>query len=276
MRRAWPVPLLCALLLFAAGGDAAEVGDPFPAMAASYLVKLNGAILWAHDPGRPLPPASLAKMMTALLVLERGRLDGVATASEAASCETGTRLGLSPGDRMRVRDLLAATLLGSANDAARVLAEHVAGSEARFVRLMNAKARALGMRGTHFANATGHHHPELRSTAEDLALLAEAALRNEVFAGLAATVRMEVRTADGRRVFTLENKNEMVGRYPGAIGVKTGYTREAGACLVVLAERGEDRALLVMLNAPNRWWDAVAMLDNAFLAAQKMREARRP
>ncbi|MBI5419170.1 MAG: D-alanyl-D-alanine carboxypeptidase, partial [Deltaproteobacteria bacterium] len=257
-------------------GAAAEVSDPFPGVASSYLLKANGKTIWAHSPDRRLPPASLTKIMTALVVLERGRLDGVVTVSEAAARETGAGIGLKPGDRVRAGDLLAATLLGSANDACHALAEHIAGSEERFTRLMNERGRALGMRDTHFANSTGHHHPKLYSTARDLALLAEAVLAHVPFADLVSTVRMGIRTVDGRRTFSLENKNEIIGRYRGAIGVKTGYTKEAGPCLVALAERSGTMVLLVMLNAPNRWWDAVAMLDSAFRQAGMAAGDRRP
>jgi D-alanyl-D-alanine carboxypeptidase (penicillin-binding protein 5/6) len=238
--------------------------DPFPGVAASYLLKIDGKAVWEHRPDRRLPPASLTKIMTALLVLERGRLGEVTTVSRAASRETGTRIGLAAGDRMRVAELLAAALIGSANDAARALAEHADGTEERFVKRMNDRAAALGMRDTRFANATGHHHPGHYSTANDMAVLAEAALADERFARLAATVRLDVRTADGGRTFPLENRNEMVGRYRGVVGVKSGYTLEAGPCLAASAVRGKTRVLLVLLNAPNRWWDAAGMLDNAF------------
>jgi len=262
----------CALLLASPAGARAEVKDPFPSLAASYLLRLNGADLWAHDPDRPLPPASLTKIMTALLTIESGRLKETATVSGAAARETGTRLGLKPGDRMRVEDLLAATMLGSANDAARALADHLAGNEAKFVLLMNRRARELGMQRTRFANATGHDHPDLRSTAADLARLAAAALSHERFSRLVAEIDREVRTADGKRSFRLENKNELVGRYRGAVGVKSGYTSGAGPCLVAIARRGADRVLLVLLNAPNRWWDAEAVLDLAFLEAKRDRK----
>jgi len=262
----------CALLLAGPAGARAEVRDPFPSLAASYLLRLNGADLWARDPDRPLPPASLTKIMTALLAIESGRLEETATVTGAAARETGTRLGLKVGDRMRVEDLLAATMLGSANDAARALADHLAGDEAKFVLLMNRRARELGMRRTRFANATGHDHPDLRSTASDLARLVAAALSHERFSRLVAEIYREVRTVDGNRSFRLENKNELVGRYRGAVGVKSGYTSGAGPCLVAIAQRGADRVLLVLLNAPNRWWDAEAVMDLAFLEARRDRK----
>ncbi len=268
--------VVCAILLVGPSGAGAEVTDPFPSLAASYLLRLNGVTLWAHVPDRPLPPASLTKIMTALLTIESGRLEEVATVSEAAARETGTRLGLLPGDRMRVGDLLAATMLGSANDAARALAEHLAGNEEKFVLLMNRRARELGMRKTRFANATGHDHPKLKATATDLARLAAEALSHEEFSRLVADIHREVRTADGTRVFRIENRNELVGRFRGAVGVKSGYTQGAGPCLVAIAQREGDRVLLVLLNAPNRWWDAEAVMDRAFLEARRDRKGDSP
>ena len=121
---------LCLGIVASAAWAAAEgPGDPFGNVAAAYLVKVDGREVWARNPSTRLPPGSLAKMMTALLVLERADLRSVVTVSREASRETGTRLGLAPGDRMTVLELLAATLLGSANDACHALADHVAGSE---------------------------------------------------------------------------------------------------------------------------------------------------
>jgi D-alanyl-D-alanine carboxypeptidase (penicillin-binding protein 5/6) len=248
----------------AAQAGSTAPADRFGSVGAAYLVKIDGREVWARNPDRRLPPGSLTKMMTALLVLERAGLGQVVTVSEAASRETGTRLGLSPGDRMPVVDLLAATLLGSANDACHALADHVAGSEGKFVSRMNARAREMDLRGTRFANACGHDAPGLHSTARDLARLAETAMGNPVFARMVGIVRGEVATADGRRKFLLENKNELVGRYRGAAGVKTGFTRRAGKCLVAWAERDGRRVLLVLLDAPDRWWKAEEILDAAF------------
>jgi serine-type D-Ala-D-Ala carboxypeptidase (penicillin-binding protein 5/6) len=276
MFRVFGGTVACAILLAGPAGAAAEVADPFPRMAASYIVRLNGETLWAHEPDRPLPPASLTKIMTALLAIESGRLDEIATVTEAAARATGSRLGLAPGDRMRIEDLVAATMLGSANDAARALAEHLAGSEAGFVQLMNRRARELGMRKTRFANAAGHDHPDLKATAADLARLAAAALSHERFSRLVAEIHREVRTADGKRVFRLENRNELVGRYRGAVGVKSGHTGGAGPCLIAVARRDGDRVLLVLLNARNRWWDAEAVMDRAFLEARRNRKGDRP
>ena len=245
----------------------AERSAPSPQTAAAYLVQVNGTTIWSQAGQRRLPQASLAKIMTALLVLEQGRPEELITVGITAARETGTRIGLKQGDRLRTQDLLAATLLNSANDACRALADHLGAGQPRFVIRMNRRAQELGLANTHFANACGHDHREQYSTAEDLARLAELAMSHRAFAGLVRTVTMPIGTVNGQRSFRLENKNELVGRYRGAIGIKTGTTEKAGKCLIALAERESNRVLLVMLKAPERWWQAVAILDRAFAAA---------
>jgi D-alanyl-D-alanine carboxypeptidase (penicillin-binding protein 5/6) len=264
IRRALLLAFCLGIVASAAWAEAAGPGDPFGNVAAAYLVKVDGREVWARNHSTRLPPGSLTKMMTALLVLERADLRGVATVSREASRETGTRLGLAHGDRMTVIELLAATHIGSANDACHALADHVAGSEAKFVALMNARARELGLSNTRFANACGHDAPGLYSTARDLARLAETAMGNPVFAKMAGLEDGWISTVGKAREFSLENKNLLIGRYRGAIGVKTGFTGSAGKCLVALAERGGKRVLLVLLNAPDRWWKAEEILDAAF------------
>ena len=264
MRAGWLLGLCLGLVASATWAEGTAPGDPFGNVAAAYLVKVDGREVWARNPSTRLPPGSLTKMMTALLVLERADLRSVAAVSREASRETGTRLGLSPGDRVTVLELLAATLVGSANDACHVLAEHVAGSERKFVTRMNARAREMGLSNTRFANACGHDAAGMRSTARDLALLAETAMGNPVFATMAGLEDGWISTADAGKKFPIKNKNLLIGRYRGAIGVKTGFTGSAGKCLVALAERGEERVLLVLLNAPDRWWKAEEILDAAF------------
>ncbi|HEX7519196.1 MAG TPA: serine hydrolase [Candidatus Deferrimicrobium sp.] len=265
-----PYPVRTALFLafclgiVATASRVEAAGNPFGNVAAAYLVKVDGREVWSRNPSIRLPPGSLAKMMTALLVLERADLRSVVTVSREASRETGTRLGLAPGDRLTVLELLAATLLASANDACHALADHAAGSEKRFVDRMNARAREMGLSGTHFANACGHDDPGLYSTARDLACLAETAMGNPVFAKMAGLEDGWISTADAGKKFSLENKNLLIGRYRGAKGVKTGFTGRAGKCLAAFAERDGKRVLLILLNAPDRWWKAEEILDAAF------------
>jgi D-alanyl-D-alanine carboxypeptidase (penicillin-binding protein 5/6) len=270
VRRSWFTLLLATLAGNTAG---AEPASAYPSGATAYLVEVQGSTLWSHQADRALPPASLTKILTALLFLESGLpLDGMVTVSGNAQRATGARLRLRAGEKMRAGDVLAATLLQSANDACLALAEHVAGNRQRFVAAMNRRARELGLTRTHFSNPCGHDEPNHRSSARDLAELTKAAMRQPVFAELVQTVERRVTTLRGRS-FDLENKNELVGRYPGAIGVKSGFTTRAGKCLVALANKDGVTVLLVVLNAPNRWWESVALLDRAF---EHARSAPRP
>jgi len=246
-------------------GNATVAADPYPWIAAAYVVKRDGALLWAGSAERRLAPASLAKLMTALLALERGALDAPVTVGRGVLQATGTRIGLKPGDKLRTGDLLAATVVRSANDACRALAEHLGKTVKSFVLAMNERAAALGLANTHFADPCGHDREGQYTTAGDLARLAEEVMRHDEYLRLAGLQRLTIHTLGGRS-FALRNTNALIGRYPGAIGLKTGYTEGAGMCLVVLAERDGVRVLAVLLNAPNRWWNAVGLLDRAFAA----------
>jgi D-alanyl-D-alanine carboxypeptidase (penicillin-binding protein 5/6) len=262
-RLAWLWP---AVVLWSAGaGQAAEYTSP-AIHAEAYLVQVQGKTLWAANAHRRLPPASLTKVMSALLVLERGALDAVATVSPAAAGQGGSRLGLGAGDRLRVEDLLAAMLVRSANDACRALAEHEAGSEASFVARMNRRAAELGLRDTRFANACGWDAKGHYASASDLAVLAETALRVPTFAALVARPEARLETVDGRRQFVVHNTNVLLGRLRGVTGVKSGFTRRAGPCLIALAERERVRVLAVLLNGSNRWWEAAGLIEHAFAA----------
>lgn len=243
---------------------AAAATDPFPQVARAYLVSVDGAEVWEHSAGDRVAPASLTKLMTALLVDEAARPNEVVTVSPKAATETGSRMGLKGGERLRVKDLLAAAMIASANDACRALAEWRDGSEAAFVQRMNRKAAALGLKDTRFVNACGHDAAGHYSTARDLAKLSDAAMARPTIAEFAKQIEMTVATVDGTRSYRLTNRNALIGRYDGAVGVKSGFTAKAGKCVIALAERSGVRVLLVMLGGRDRWWDAHAMLNHAF------------
>ena len=259
--------LALAVACFLAGA-AHAVEDPYPWIASAYLVKRDDVVLWAGSADRRLPLASLAKMMTALLALERGGLDQPVKVGRGVLQATGTRIGLKPGEQLRASDLLAATVVRSANDACRALAEHLGGSVRVFVQAMNGRAVMLGLADTKFADPCGHDREGQYSSAADLARLAEEVMKHGEYMRLARLERISLKTLDGGRSFTLRNTNALLGRYPGAIGLKTGHTEGAGNCLVALAERDGVRVLAVLLNAPNRWWNAAGLLDRAFAAAR--------
>lgn len=255
--------MLAAGLAVAAPACAAT--NAFPKAAAAYVVERDGKVLWSGAADKRLQPASLAKLMTALLVIEGGGLDEIVAVSKAASRETGTRLGLREGERLTVRDLLTAAIVRSANDACRALADARGGSEVKFVAAMNARAKELGLENTRFANACGHDAERQYSTAADLSTLANQAAKKPEYMAAARLPRATIKTAGGRE-FSFDNTNALIGRYPGAIGLKTGTTPGAGTCLAALAEKDGSRVLLVMLRARDRWWGGDALLDRAFAA----------
>jgi D-alanyl-D-alanine carboxypeptidase (penicillin-binding protein 5/6) len=238
--------------------------NPFPDVARAYLVQVNGNTLWQKQADRRLPPASLTKLMTALLVIESLPLDSLVSISKAAAAETGSRLALEANSRFSVESLLKAALLQSANDACHALADHMAGSEPAFVSLMNLRAQKMGLTNTHFQNACGHDAENHYSSAEDLAKLANQALANPFIRTVASQPVATITSADKKYRYRLVNGNALVGRYAGVSGLKTGFTSKAGKCLIAYASREQKQVLLVMLNAPNRWWDAVDILDLAF------------
>jgi serine-type D-Ala-D-Ala carboxypeptidase (penicillin-binding protein 5/6) len=245
----------------------AQISDPFPKASASYLVQVKGSTLWAHDPDRKLPLASITKIMTAMIVIENCKTDEVVTVGKSVKTETGTKLGLRPGEKWKVLDLLKGALIYSGADACAALADHVAGSEERFVEIMNRRAQELGLSNTHFQNPVGHDNEEHYSTANDIAKLAKKALTYPIFAEIVSHARDKIKVVNGKRTLTIKNKNEMFGHFDGVKGVKTGYTPEAGKCLVALAGRNGTDVLLVLLNSPRRWKIADEMMKKAFAAA---------
>ncbi|TNC99147.1 MAG: D-alanyl-D-alanine carboxypeptidase (penicillin-binding protein 5/6) [Gallionellaceae bacterium] len=242
---------------------AATRPDPFPQVAHAYLVEVDGAVLWEKQAARKLPPASLTKLMTALLVLEQNQLQAPVSVSAEATRETGSRLNLKANEGFLVQDLLTATLMQSANDACHALADHLAGSESAFVKQMNRRAQELGLSATHFQNACGHDAPQHLSTANDLARLAHELLKHPQVIAITSQAKTTITTLEGK-AYKVSNKNALIGRYDGALGLKTGYTAKAGKCLVAYAKRKDKEVLLVLLHGQDRWWDTVDILDLAF------------
>lgn len=249
-------------LAFAAGAAFPFQDQPG---AGAVLLRVEGHAELAESIHRPLPPASLTKLALAVVALESGAMgrNAPVRVSRAAAGQTGSRLGLREGERVASDDLLAATLIASANDACLALAEHVAGSARVAVKRMNALVRRLGMAGTVFMDPCGFDRPGQKSTAADLARLADAAMRQPRILELAGTREKRIASADGRP-FPLKNTNLLLGSYPGAVGLKTGYTSRAGRCLIALARRDGIEVLLVMLAAEDRWDTAERLLEAGF------------
>jgi D-alanyl-D-alanine carboxypeptidase (penicillin-binding protein 5/6) len=216
-----------ALAWLAAAVLAGTASAAPPAVQADAYLVVNGAtgeVLASHDADERLAIASITKLMTALVVLDRARLDEVVTVPRGATLVGESSIHLAPGERLTVADLLRAALIQSANDAAQALAYHVGrGSVARFVALMNAKAAELGLEDTRFANPHGLDAPGHYSTARDVTRLAQIAMRRPFIRETVA--RRTASIAGGRELFTW---NDLLGRFPNLIGVKTGHTARAG------------------------------------------------
>ncbi len=238
-------------------------GPVISADAAVLIDARSGRLLWSRNADQARAPASTTKMMTALVALERGQLNEVIVVPRAAAATPGSSAGLRAGDRYTLAALLRGLLLRSGNDAAAAIATHLAGSEEGFAALMNARARALGLRSTHFVNPHGLTAPFHYSSALDLALIARAGLAVPAFAQLVATADAEMRGWDSmqreiRR--ELHNTNRLLVAYDWVDGVKTGTTNAAGNCLVASGNRGGFRLIAVVLHSDDRWGDAVRLL----------------
>jgi D-alanyl-D-alanine carboxypeptidase (penicillin-binding protein 5/6) len=244
--------------------------EPPPIGAASAVLvdAESGQGLFALNPAERRPVASLTKLMTAYLVMTKTSPSDVVTVSDEAASgrEVGiSSLGLEPGEQISVGELLYALLLQSANDAAVALAERVGGTEEGFVEMMNRTAARLGMSRTAFASSNGLDDTGY-STARDLARLTRAAYRLPGFGTIAATRTHAIPAPEGDpRV--IQNRNALLWLYPGAIGVKTGFTSAAGFCIVAVAERDGERLIAVVLGEPNEAFsDAAALLNYGFAA----------
>jgi len=215
-----------------------ELADAAPgvAMPAGVLWTTDGRALWERGADDERAMASTTKIMTALVVLDHADLDEVVTVSARAARVGEAGIKLVAGQQLTVGELLEGTVVRSGNDASFALAEHVGGDVESFVRMMNEKARALGLEDTSFANPHGLDAPNHYTTAEDLATIAMVAMRDPRFAALVRMPMITVKQVDGA-VVTYENSNKLIGTYPGATGVKTGWTNKAGYCVVASAER---------------------------------------
>ena len=218
------------------------------AEAAVVMDADSGRLLYAQNPDKRLANASTTKIMTALLTLEQPDQDRYFTVDSDAIQVEGTTMGLQPGDSVTLHQLAAGMLLPSGNDAANAAAVEIAGSEEAFVRLMNQRAAELGLENTQYRNPSGLDAEGHYSSARDLAALAAHALETEDFADIVS--KQEIRMAFGNPPYnrSLYTTNKLLERYPYAIGVKTGYTDDAGLCLVTAAEKDGTRLIIVTLN----------------------------
>ncbi len=230
---------------------------PFTVDAASAVLMdvKTGTILFAQNPDQALPPASVTKVMTLLLVMEaidegKIRFEDIVTASEKATSMGGSQIYLKVGEQMSVEDLVKSVVIASANDAALALAEHISGSEEAFVKRMNERAEELGMRNTHFENTNGLDDTTTNhvTSARDIAIMSCELLKHEQILRFTTTWMDSIR--DG--AFGLTNTNRLVRFYPGATGLKTGSTSKAKFCISASAERDGLHLVAVIMASPTR------------------------
>lgn len=250
---------------------ARAAGPEVSAQSAVVLTADTGAVLFEKDGHTPRPVASTTKIMTALLALEAAqeRGDPLVDITQEMVAVEGSSMGLQAGDSISLTGLAAGMLLASGNDAANAAALYLDASLESFAARMNQRAAVLGMEDTHFVTPSGLDGEDAQglghlSTAYDMALLARAALEDQAFRQLCSSPSLAVEFAEPVKRVTYTNHNKLLTQYQGCVGVKTGFTKEAGRCLVSAAERDGALLIAVTLNAPNDWQDHTALLDYGF------------
>ena len=258
MKRMLAGLFFCFILLYngCAGAESAR--------SAVLIEAQTGRVLYAYNAHEPLPMASTTKIMTALLALEQGALADRVTVGPNAYGVPGTSIYLEQGEQLTLEEMLYGLMLASGNDAAVAIAEHIGGTAEEFCRMMTARAAEIGCENTVFTTPHGLPDPGHHTTAWDLALIALEAMKNPVFREIVATQRASLPWAGREYGRVLTNKNRLLTEYPGAMGVKTGYTRAAGRCLVFAAERRGLRLIGAVLNCPDWFSRAEAILDEGF------------
>lgn len=259
--------MLSCLPVGAAAADL-EIAAP----SAILMDAATGTVLYEKNADELLPPASVTKIMTLLLVMEAldsGKIgwDDMVVTSDAAAAKGGSQVYLEPGEQMSMDEMLKSVVVSSANDCATALAEHVAGSESAFVSMMNQRAAELGMTNTHFVNCTGlddgEDAAEHLTTARDIAIMSQALLRHDAIRKYTTIWMDTVRNGQ----FGLSNTNKLVRFYEGTTGLKTGFTQGAGHCLSASAQRNGIELIAVVLHcasSTDRFESAKALLDYGF------------
>lgn len=234
------------------------------AMSALLVDVRTGTVLYELNPTRRSYPASLTKLMTALLIVERGNLDELVTVPKEATLVGESSAGLKEGELVTLRQLLYLALVRSANDACVAAAIRIAGSVEAFIKMMNERAVELGAQDTHFCNPHGLHHKDHYTTALDLLRITMAALSYEEIRKAVSTIVFEMSPTNKSQARVFKNRNRLLWEYEGADGVKTGYTIPAGRCLVATATRNDWQLMAIVLKSEDAFKDAKALLDFGF------------
>lgn len=264
--------LLAALILIVAlimNSIALAAGEPKLAAESAILVESStGRIIYEKNPDTPHEPASMTKMLTCILALEKlDPLEEIVMGRDAVTTEDNT-LDWATGDSVSARDMITAVMLVSENGGAVALAQTIAGGESQFANMMNDKAKAIGCKRSRFANPNGLPNPNHYSTASDMARIAVYCMKNPTFREIVGTRRTSIHwTYPKDKWAELNNTNELLGKYKGANGIKTGWTQAAGGCLTASAQRGELELIAVIMRSTDhdtRFDDAENLFNYGF------------
>lgn len=255
---------LITILLLNVGAYAEDVQIDISASSAVLLVSGSNEVLFEKSAYEKRPMASTTKIMSSIIAIESGRLDEEITVTQEMTAVEGTSMGLLPNDRVSVSELVYGMLLSSGNDAANATAITIAGSTDAFVSMMNDKAKQIGMLSTNFATPSGLDADDHYSTAYDMALLGSYAIENEQFLEICSSSSAVVDYGNPPYKRRLTNHNKLLKIYDGAIGIKTGFTKKSGRCLVSAAERDGVTLICVTLNDADDWNDHKKLLDYGF------------
>lgn len=250
--------LLCSIFLWSATTIKTHAQNS--AKAAITIEAQTGISLYEKNADEQLPMASTTKIMTALVALENADINQTFTVSETACKVEGTQIGLLVGDQISLNDLLHMLMMKSANDAAQTIAENISGSLEAFAELMNERAKQMGLTHTHFENPHGLPSDNHYTTARELALIAAEALKNDTFAQIVSTKKKKL----DYHGLVIENSNRLLSSYEYTTGVKTGFTKAAGRCLVTSAKKDGVTLINVTLNDGNDWQDHTEMFEEGF------------
>ncbi|NLS44599.1 MAG: D-alanyl-D-alanine carboxypeptidase [Firmicutes bacterium] len=252
-------------------------GPHLAARSAVLIEALTGTVIYGKNEHMRMHPASTTKIMTALLAIELGDIESTVIVSEDAARVGGSSLWLRKGQKIKLGDLIRGVMLKSGNDGCVAIAQHIAGKEESFVRMMNLKAQKLGAVNTKFSNTHGLTEPDHYSTAFDLALMAGYGLKYPLFADIVSTREAEITITQGEsdEKRKLANTNWLLWSFEGADGIKTGTTAAAGYCLVASATRNNVQFISVVLDSDARWSDSAALLNYGFEKFRVMTFAER-
>ncbi len=255
--------IVCIVLCFFMNVTAVSALD-ISAEYACVIECVTGKVLYSKNSDAEAPMASTTKIMTAIAAIENSNLDDALTISRNAAYQEGSSAYFRIGDEVRMEDVLYGLMLNSGNDAAVAIAEHIGGDVDSFCALMNETARGIGALNTNFVNPNGLYDDEHYTTAHDLAKITAYAMKNDTFRKIVSSKTKQITVLNTNVKMTFQNHNKLLSMYEGANGVKTGFTKKAGRCLVSSAVRDGIELVAVTLNAPNDWNDHKYLLDKCF------------